>query len=107
MNLSAIVGKSEEARERRLVPEVIEDFFVQASPLAGISPQEDRKQKHVYRVGRLPRILLPYGEELEPRFGKLGREYKQIVFDKELLALDQTLEWVTPGHPGRWLRLPA
>lgn len=28
LNLSALVGKSAEARERRLVPEVIEDFFV-------------------------------------------------------------------------------
>ncbi|MFC1888643.1 protein NO VEIN domain-containing protein [Thermodesulfobacteriota bacterium] len=99
LNLSAIVGKSEEAKERRLVPEVIEDFFTQASPLAGFSPKPDRKQEHVYRVGRLPRILMPYGEKLEPQFGKLGNEYKQIVFDKELLAVDQTLEWVTPGHP--------
>ena len=99
LNLSAIVGKSEEAKERRLVPEVIEDFFIQASPLAGISPKQDRKQQHVYRVGRLPRILMPYGEKLEPMFGKLGREYKQIVFDKDLLTIDPTLEWVTPGHP--------
>jgi SNF2 family DNA or RNA helicase len=99
LNLSAIVGKSEEAKERRLVPEVIEDFFVQASPLTGITPKQDRKQAHIYRVGRLPRILMPYGERLEPRFGKLGREYKQIVFDKDLLTVDPTLEWVTPGHP--------
>ncbi|MBN2034421.1 MAG: DUF3883 domain-containing protein [Deltaproteobacteria bacterium] len=99
LNLSAIVGKSEEAKERRLVPEVIEDFFVQASPLTGVSPKQDRKQEHMYRIGRLPRILMPYGEQLEPRFGKLGREYKQIVFDKNLLTVDQTLEWVTPGHP--------
>src|SRR5690606_33891413 len=28
LNLSAIVGKSAEAKERRLVPEVIEDFFL-------------------------------------------------------------------------------
>jgi hypothetical protein len=99
LNLSAIVGKSEEAKERRLVPEVIEGFFIQASPLAGLSPRPDRKEEHVYRIGRLPRILLPYGEKLEPRFGKLGREYKLIVFDKQLLAVDPTLEWVTPGHP--------
>jgi len=99
LNLSAIVGKSEEAKERRLVPEVIEDFFVQASPMAGISPKPYRKQEHIYRIGRLPRILMPYGEQLEPRFGKLGREYKQIVFDKELLPTDPTLEWITPGHP--------
>lgn len=99
LNLSAIVGKSEEAKERRLVPEVIEDFFVQASPLAGIAPKPDRKNEHIYAIGRLPRILLPYGVKLEPRFGKLGREYKQIIFDKDLLVLDPTLEWVTPGHP--------
>ncbi len=99
LNLSAIVGKSEEAKERRLVPEVIEDFFTQAAPLAGFSPKADQRQQHVYRVGRLPRILMPYGEQLEPRFGKLGREYKNIVFDKELLPTDPTLEWVTPGHP--------
>jgi superfamily II DNA or RNA helicase len=99
LNLSAIVGKAEEAKERRLVPEVVEDFFVQASPLAGLSPQPDRSQEHAYRLGRLPRTLMPYGHRLEPRFGRLGREYRRIAFDKELLSADPTLEWVTPGHP--------
>src|SRR5439155_31274 len=55
LNLSAIVGKSEEAKERRLVPEVIEDFFVQASPLVGLSPKVEKTIPHVYRVGRIPR----------------------------------------------------
>jgi len=99
LNLSAIVGKSEEAKERRLVPEVIEDFFTQAAPLAGLVPKLDKTRAHIYRIGRLPRTLLPYGEDLEPRFGKLGREYKEIVFSKNLLQTDPTLEWVTPGHP--------
>lgn len=99
LNLSAIVGKSEEAKERRLVPEVIEGFFTQASPLAGISPKQSRKNEHIYRIGRLPRVLFPYGEKLEPQFGKLGREYKEIVFDKGFLSEEPTLEWVTPGHP--------
>lgn len=99
LNLSALVGKSTEARERRLVPEVIEDFFVSAGPLAGITPKEVKPKAHIYRVGRVPRTLWPIGERLEPRVGKLGREYKQIVFDKKLLADDPTVEWVTPGHP--------
>lgn len=99
LNLSAIVGKSAEAKERRLVPEVIEDFFVQSGSLAGLQPKETRKGSHVYRVGRVPRSLWPTGERLEPRFGRLGREYRQIVFDKQLLSDDPTLEWVTPGHP--------
>jgi hypothetical protein len=99
LNLSAIVGKSAEAKERRLVPEVIEDFFLQAGPLAGVHPKAVRTGQHVYRLGRIPRTLWPLGERLEPRFGKLGREYKQIVFDKTLLTDDPTLDWVTPGHP--------
>src|SRR5258708_1044465 len=75
LNLSAILGKSAEAKERRLVPEVVEDFFLQAAPLTAIYPKEIQKDKHVYRVGKVPRTLWPVGERLEPRFGKLGREY--------------------------------
>jgi superfamily II DNA or RNA helicase len=99
LNLFAIVGKSAEAKERRLVPEVIENFFLQAGPLAGVHPKAVRPGQHVYRLGRIPRTLWPLGERLEPRFGKLGREYKQIAFDKTLLTDDPTLDWVTPGHP--------
>ncbi len=99
LNLSAIVGKSAEAKERRLVPEVIEDFFVHAGPVVGLLPKESAASSHLYRVGRVPRHLWPTGDRLEPRFGKLGKEYKQIVFDKALLTKDATSEWVTPGHP--------
>jgi superfamily II DNA or RNA helicase len=99
LNLSAIIGKSAEARERRLVPEVIEDFFVQAAPLAGVSLKSNRQGDKRFRIGRLPRNLWPIGERNEPRFGKLGREYGTIIFDKEVLKEDATLEWVTPGHP--------
>src|SRR5262249_50889157 len=57
------------------------------------------KDSHIYRVGRIPRNLYPIGERLEGRFGKLGREYQRVAFDKALLTADATLEWVTPGHP--------
>jgi superfamily II DNA or RNA helicase len=99
LNLQALIGKSAEARERRLVPEVIEDFFVSAAPIAGVHPRAVETGTHVYRIGKLPRTLLPAGERLEPRFGKLGREYPRVVFDKALLPTDPALEWVTPGHP--------
>lgn len=99
LNLSAIVGKSAEARERRLVPEVIEDFFLQSAPIAGLTPKTAKPIDHRYKIGRVPRNLWSIGERLEPRFGKLGKEYANIVFDKEVLKADATLEWVTPGHP--------
>jgi hypothetical protein len=99
LNLSAIVGKSAEAKERRLVPEVVEDFFLQAAPISGVQVQPLVRTKHTYRIGRVPRHLWPIGEDLEPRFGRLGREYRQVAFDKEVLKTDPTCEWVTPGHP--------
>jgi len=109
LNLSAIVGKSVEAKERRLVPEVIEDFFAQAAPIVDLpaKPDSAARAKHasgearrtVYRVGKLPRPLIEMGERLEPQFGKLAAEYKRIAFDQQLLVGDPTLEWVTPGHP--------
>jgi hypothetical protein len=99
LNLSALVGKSVEAKERRLVPEVIEDFFKTAGPIAGVHPSPVRGKDHVYRSAKCRRPLTTIGERLEPRFGKLGREYQRVVFDKRLLGDDATLEWVTPGHP--------
>jgi hypothetical protein len=98
LNLSALVGKSAESRERRLVPEVVEDFCLQAAPVAVLYPKETRPNTHVYRIGWVPRTLWPIGERLESRFGTLGRDYRQVVFDKTLLARDATSEWVTPGH---------
>ena len=99
LNLSAIIGKSAEAKERRLVPEVIEDFFLQAAPLAGVTYKPTKQGEKRYKVGRVPRNLWPIGERNEPRFGKLGHEYGTVIFDKELLKQDAALEWVTPGHP--------
>ena len=99
LNLSAVIGKTAEAKERRLVPEVIEDFFVEASKDVGLKLTASRGRAHVFRVGRIPRHLLARGEELEPRFGRLGMEYQDVIFDKQMLKKDASLEWVTPGHP--------
>jgi SNF2-related domain/Domain of unknown function (DUF3883)/Helicase conserved C-terminal domain len=99
LNLSAILGKTAEAKERRLVPEVIEDFAAQAGPVVGMPIKAEKQGSHVYRVGKVPKALLGRGPELEPRFGALAREYGRIAFDKALLTSDRTLDWVTPGHP--------
>ena len=110
LNLSAVLGKSAEAKERRLVPEVIEQFFVAAAPESGLpaKPLDGKPPKEqprsgspccVYRIGKVPKHLLQIGDSQESRFGRLGREYSRIAFDKTLLTSDATLEWVTPGHP--------
>lgn len=99
LNLAAVVGKTTEARERRLVPEVIAEFFTEAAPDHGLRLTRSRNRNNIFRVGRIPRNLIDIGDDLEPRFGRLGREYQDIIFDKEMLKADGTLEWVTPGHP--------
>ena len=99
LNLSAIVGRSAEAKERRLVPEVVEQFFVEAAPETGLHPKPTAKDSHAYRIGKTPRNLVTVGDRQEHRFGRLGREYGTVVFAKTMLAKDPTLEWVTPGHP--------
>ena len=99
LNLAAVVGKSTEARERRLVPEVIAEFFTEAAGDHGLALSRSRNRNNIFRVGRIPRNLVAIGDDLEPRFGRLGREYQDIVFDKEILKTEPTLEWVTPGHP--------
>lgn len=99
LNLSAIVGKTAEAKERRLVPEVVQDFFLQAAPLHGLLPREKQTPKGVFTIGKVPRNLWKRGEENESRFGVLGHDYGNGTFSKETTAKDQTLEWITPGHP--------
>ncbi len=99
LDLSKLLDKTVDAKEKKLTPESIEDFFVDAATEAGLTPKLVRKHSHEYRVGRLPRTLMQIGDRLERDYGKLGRKYKNIVFDKNLLKEDATLEWVTPGHP--------
>ncbi|MBF0121421.1 MAG: DUF3883 domain-containing protein [Desulfobacterales bacterium] len=100
LNLSAIVGKTIEAKESRLVPEVIRDFFLNASTYWGLYPKRISPDKSdLFHVGKVPRNIWQRGVTLEPYFGVLAREYKSICFDKNTLKKDGTLEWVTPGHP--------
>jgi len=99
LNLGAIVGKTAEAKERRLVPEVVRDFFLQAAPMLGLQVRELPKEPGVFRLPKVPQNLLAVGQRLEPRFGRLGKDYPRVAFDKEILKKDATLDWVTPGHP--------
>lgn len=99
LNLSAIIGKTAEAKERRLVPEVIEDFARLAGPIVSMPIKTEKAGHHVFRAGKVPKNLLARGPALEPQFGVLAKEYGRIAFDKTLLKDDPTLEWVTPGHP--------
>ena len=116
LNLAGLLSASAEAKERRLVPDVVRDFFLQAAPVVGLPiraltpaaarlPRSHRERgqggegRKLYRVGRIPPTMAAHGERAESRFGRLGQEYGPIIFDQAHLKADPTLEWVTPGHP--------
>ena len=99
INLGALIGKSAEAKERRLVPEVIEDFFLSAGAVVGMHPAERKGKPHVFRIRKVPKTLVTLGEKLETKFGRLGKAYPRVTFHKAQLGNDPMLEWVTPGHP--------
>ena len=100
LNLSAILGKSAEAKERRLVPEVIEDFFLQAAPVAGrISPKEPQgasmpTESAEFR-GIFGRSVNGWSHGSASWVGSINRSPST----RRSLTEDPTLEWVTPGHP--------
>lgn len=97
LNLSALLGKFSESKERRLVPEVVEDFFIDATN--EIKLAVSKIQPRTYKIPKLSKTLKKIGEILEPKFGALGKEYKRIVFDRKLMEQDARSDWVTPGHP--------
>lgn len=97
LNLGAIVGRTVEARERKLSPASLARFFSQAAPIVGLTPKTLGPVS--FRVGRVSRGLQTVGAALESKHGRLAKEYANITFDASALKDDSTLEWVTPGHP--------
>ena len=99
LNLAALTAKNAEAKARRLVPEVVRDFFIEAAPECGLAPKDVTNERRVFRVGKVPRSIISIGNDFEAAYGRIGQDYARIVFDKELLKAEATAEWVTPGHP--------
>jgi len=84
-----------EAKVRRLVPEVLRDFFVESADIVFKQPLKPRKIGYSWKT---PKSLLAMRGDLK-NIGDLGKEYDAFTFYKEDLDDQATLEWVTPGHP--------
>ena len=69
------------------MPEVIEDFFVAAAPETGLQPKaiDGKRAATSTASARCRAICCRSATGRKHRFGRLGREYGKIVFDKALL----------------------
>ena len=95
LNMGLVKDYNAEAKLRRLVPEVLRDFFVDAARIVFDAPVKQKKDGWYWKT---PNSVYNLRGELKA-LGDLGREYKAFSFHKEDLDEHPNLEWVTPGHP--------
>ncbi|MGC9014738.1 MAG: helicase-related protein [Thermoproteota archaeon] len=96
IDLSRILGETRIAKENRLVPEYIEQFFIRASKKLGINVE--KRKDGFWRIPSVPHDLSSVSVEFKLKFGEVFREYKKFSFDKEE-AFKSQAEFVAPGHP--------
>jgi superfamily II DNA or RNA helicase len=95
LNMGLVKDYNAEAKLRRLVPEVLRDFFISATNVVFDNPVKQKKEGWSWNT---PNSVYNLRGELKP-LGDLGRVYKAFSFHKEDLDERPHLEWVTPGHP--------
>jgi len=96
IDLSRILGEARIAKENRLVPEYIEQFFFKASEKMGI--KVEKRMDGFCRISSVPYQFRKLPFEFKIRFGPVFREYNKFSFEKEQAFKGQA-EFVAPGHP--------
>ena len=97
IDLASLMAEERQARERRLMPEYVEDFFLKAfERLAG---KWSRRQDGLLRIDRVPHDLQQVPPVLRRRFGPVLKEYRKATFQKEILKQIPDAELMGPGHP--------
>ncbi|MDW7995984.1 MAG: helicase-related protein [Gemmatales bacterium] len=96
IDLKRVLGEDRRARENRLVPEYIEQFFQRACKFLGVALE--KRRDGLWRVPAVPLELRSVSEEFKHRFGQVFREYNKIAFDKNV-ARSRDAVFVAPGHP--------
>jgi superfamily II DNA/RNA helicase len=81
IDLKKVLGEERRAKEMRLVPEYIEQFFIRACSFLGI-PLERRRDGH-YRLVPVPASLRRRTVEFQNRYGEVQRTYRDFTFYKE------------------------
>ena len=85
---------AEKAREFRLIPEYVEEFFKKAFVKAG-------GKYRIRKDGFLSIENIPYEIKniAKSGFGPIATSYQKITFDKEIAFLNPDSEFISFGHP--------
>lgn len=96
IDLTKILGEQRKARENRLVPEYIEEFFKRAAKAMNI--KMEKRQDGFWRISSIPFEIRNQPYEFKAKFGEVQREYAKVSFDKDK-AFRAQAEFVAMGHP--------
>ncbi|MCX7918437.1 MAG: helicase-related protein [bacterium] len=96
IDLARILGEQRFAKENKLVPEYIEEFFKRAAKKFNI--KLDKREDGFWRITSVPFELRNQPHHFKTKYGEVLREYANVSFDKEN-AFKHQAEFVAMGHP--------
>ena len=100
IDMSKLEEDMQKSREERLMPEYIERFFVEAyRSLGGTITTAKGRGPGIWTISQISVALRRTPEAIERRFGKIGKTYPKLTFDKERVVGYSDIEFVGPGHP--------
>lgn len=99
IDYTRIKEMAEKAKEYRLIPEYVEEFFKRALRFAG-GKFRVRKDGFI-AIESIPYEIRKIGEEtgFKNRYGILLKEYSKATFDKEVAFKHPDAEFISFGHP--------
>ncbi len=98
LNLEMLIERRARAKERRLVPESIARFMLEAATYVPIRLKRVGDLPHTFEPERTPALLRRYEREGDWKLPALASRYPRCSTDRDT-AERHNLEWVTPGHP--------
>ncbi len=96
IDLARILGEERVAKENRLVPEYVEEFFKRAATKLNIEMK--KVGDSLWSITSVPFEIRNQPHEFKIRFGEVQKKYSKISFDKEK-AFKAQAEFVAMGHP--------
>jgi len=99
IDYSGLLEKTQLARENRLVPEYVEDFFLRAAGKLELRVEE---RQGGYTITWVPHNnYREYNDDPEftSRHGRIAARYNWVTFDESVSREYPRAQYVAPGHP--------
>ena len=99
IDYTRIKEMAEKAKEYRLIPEYVEEFFKKAFQMAGGRFRE--REEGVISIDSVPYEIRKIAKEIDfkNRFGTILKSYPKATFDKDIAFKNQDYEFISFGHP--------